>query len=1349
MAITLEALAAQMSTALTGLASAAETAKQNTESCKELRLTTERILKSQDALSVKVGAVETQMLNMGTRITSLESSVNKVLDATTSLDGRREVIQHQGTASERALDNGAYHITRNQHESGPSNVVHITSNRLHRDTSHNEFRMPKTNFPKFDGTHPKMWKEKADKYFNMFHVPEEYKVDYATLHFTGSAALWLQTYEAQHDIDGWAHLVVAVCQKFSKDLYYTDMNKALEIRQAGDVDAYSREFELLQNQLLAHNPALDDTFFVAKYVKGLRKDIRSAIILHKPRTVDAAISLALLQEAQNIDFKRGNKYEYKKWHNQAGPGKLGLQPADMKADAGKQPIQVAQPTKFDTLRAQRRAKGECFKCGGKYGPTHQCPKQIELAVMDALCEALEIELDKHAAEPRDGETASEDSGDSETEQSLCLSPAATQGTTSKRTMRLLGHIGQSQILILIDSGSSGNFISQELVDRLKIPVQPLSPVKVTIADGTKLVSDTGMPGLTWGVQQTKFVTPVRALPLKCYDMILGMDWLESCNNGKMFIDWKRKKMRFKHDGKRITLRGVSTNNTYCPKISATELHQLVEQGLIAQLMALNVSNEALQQEIVPAEILEVIRKHQASFQEPTELPPSRAYDHQIPLLPGAVPVQKKPYRYAPTQKDELEAQIKEMLQKGVIQESHSPYASPVILVKKKDGGWRMCIDYRYLNALTEKNKYPLPVVDELLDELSGSQYFTKLDLRSGYHQIRLVPGEEYKTAFKTHHGHWEFKVMPFGLTNAPATFQAAMNSVFADLLRKGVLIFMDDILIYTSTLEQHKELLNKVFTILQDNKFYVKQSKCSFAQKKLQYLGHVISAEGVATDPSKIQAIKQWPVPNTVKQVRAFLGLAGYYRKFIANYGTISRPLTELLRKGTQFIWSSVTATAFQTLKKALVEAPVLALPNFQLPFEVHTDASGVGIGAVLSQLGHPIAYLSKALSSRAQTLSTYEKECLALIMAVEKWKQYLQHREFTIFTDHKSLIHLEAQQLTNSIQHKAFCKLLGMQYKVRYKQGTNNVVADALSRFPDNGELVAMSVSTPRWLEIVVESYLEDDQAKRLLTELSIVSPNNAGYSLHNGVIKHQDRIWLGNHAEAKKAILLALHDSGVGGHSGFNATYHKVKALFSWPNLKQDVKNYVAHCIVCQQAKPEHVGIPGLLQPLPIPDKAWDIVSLDFVEGLPKSGKYDTILVVIDKFTKYGHFLPLSHPYTAHDVAQIYVDHIYKLHGLPKIIISNRDKVFTSNFWQQLFKITDTTLNMSSSYHPQTDGQTERLNQCMETYLRCMTQACPTKWAKWLSLSEFWYNTTFHSAIGKSPFEVLYGYKPRHFGL
>lgn len=591
--------------------------------------------------------------------------------------------------------------------------------------------------------------------------------------------------------------------------------------------------------------------------------------------------------------------------------------------------------------------------------------------------------------------------------------------------------------------------------------------------------------------------------------------------------------------------------------------------------------------------------------------------------------------------------------------------------------------------------------------------------------------------------------MPFGLTNAPATFQNAMNSLFASLLRKGVLIFMDDILIYSPTLEEHKKHLQMVFHILQENKLFVKSTKCSFAQPQLEYLGHVISAAGVATDGSKIQAVQDWPTPTTLKQLRGFLGLSGYYRKFIQQYGTMSKPLTELLKKNTPFVWSPLVHTAFLALKQALIQAPVLALPDFSKPFTLHTDASGIGIGAVLSQNGHPIAYLSKTLNSRTQAYSTYEKECLALIMAVEKWKSYLQHQKFTIYTDHKSLIHLEEQQLTNSIQHKAFCKLLGLQYQVKYKQGTANGAADALSRKSQDQELSAVSISKPKWLEMVVESYASDPEAKKLLTQLSLKSPDDNDYSLHDGVIKYQDRIWLGNHHEAKQAILLALHARGIGGHSGITATYHKIKALFAWPNLKRDVKDYVTACTVCQQAKPEHTRMPGLLQPLPIPAQAWDIISLDFIEGLPKSGRFDTILVIIDKFTKYGHFIPLSHPYTAMSVAQVFVDQIYKLHGLPKIIISDRDKVFTSIFWQQLFKLTDTTLNMSSSYHPQTDGQTERLNQCLETYLRCMSSACPTKWCKWLSLAEYWYNTTFHSALNKSPFEVLYGYKPKHFGI
>jgi len=284
-----------------------------------------------------------------------------------------------------------------------------------------------------------------------------------------------------------------------------------------------------------------------------------------------------------------------------------------------------------------------------------------------------------------------------------------------------------------------------------------------------------------------------------------------------------------------------------------------------------------------------------------------------------------------------------------------------------------------------------------------------------------------------------------------------------------------------------------------------------------------------------------------------------------------------------------------------------------------------------------------------------------------------------------------------------------------------------------------------PTWLETIAEAYFKNPATKDLLAELSVTGSNAKGYTLSDGI----GGIWLGNYEEAHKAVLLALHTNGIGGHSGITATYNRIKQLFAWEGMKDDIKRYVTNCEVCLKAKSEHNKYPGLLQPLPIPPTSWHTISLDFIDGLPKSKHFDTILVIIDKFSKYGHFLPLTHPYTASSVAKLFMDNVYKLHGMPQIIISDRDKIFTSNLWQELFKLADTTLNMSSSYHPQTDGQTERLNQCLETYLRCMIQACPNQWASWLSLAEFWYNTTYHSALGKTPFEVLYGYPPRHFGI
>jgi len=388
-----------------------------------------------------------------------------------------------------------------------------------------------------------------------------------------------------------------------------------------------------------------------------------------------------------------------------------------------------------------------------------------------------------------------------------------------------------------------------------------------------------------------------------------------------------------------------------------------------------------------------------------------------------------------------------MLKNGLIHKSSSPFSSPVLLVKKKDNTWRFCVDYRHLNAITMKGKYPVPIIDEFHDELAHASWFSCLDLRAGFHQIRLRPGEGFKTAFQTHCGLYEFRVMPFGLTGAPGTFQAAMNTTLAPCLRKFVLVFFDDILVYSETLEEHIQHLQVVFELLRKDQWKIKLSKCAFAQRQISYLGHTISEKGVGTDPQKISVIADWPVPANTKELRSFLGLAGYYRKFVRNFGVISKPLTDLLKKHTLFIWSSVHDSSFIALKSALCNAPVLALPDFSKVFSIETDASGVGIGAVLMQDGHPLAFISKALGPKSKSLSTYEKEYLAILLDVQQWRSYLQFAEFIIFTDQRSLSQLSEQQLHTPWQHKVFTKLLGLQYKIVYKKGSDNRVADALSR--------------------------------------------------------------------------------------------------------------------------------------------------------------------------------------------------------------------------------------------------------------------------------------------------------------
>jgi hypothetical protein len=362
----------------------------------------------------------------------------------------------------------------------------------------------------------------------------------------------------------------------------------------------------------------------------------------------------------------------------------------------------------------------------------------------------------------------------------------------------------------------------------------------------------------------------------------------------------------------------------------------------------------------------------------------------------------------------------------------------------------------------------------------------------------------------------------------------------------------------------------------------MKLSKCSFAQSEISYLGHIISDTGVSTDPSKTSAMTNWAVPTNATELRGFLGLTGYYRKFIKGYGVVAKPLTNLL-KNKMFVWSEEAQTAFVHLKQLLVQAPVLAIPNFEEQFVIETDACDGGIGAVLMQRDKPVAFLSKALGPAHQRLSIYEKEFLALIMAVEKWRQYLQRQEFLIRTDHKSLSYLCEQNLHSDMQRKAMTQLMGLQFRVVYKKGKENVAADALSKMPHLMAIQVVSEVSPVSMQEVLNTYRTDSKAQELLTFLAITNRNEVGFSLHKRVIRYKGRVWIPHYSALQTRLIAAMHSTVIGGHSGTKATYQQLKHLFQWKGMKKDEESFIQQCKICQQAKHESVHPAGLLQPLP----------------------------------------------------------------------------------------------------------------------------------------------------------------------
>ena len=544
-------------------------------------------------------------------------------------------------------------------------------------------------------------------------------------------------------------------------------------------------------------------------------------------------------------------------------------------------------------------------------------------------------------------------------------------------------IGGVETHVLFDTGATHSFVSPELVGKGLFCLCSGDNSRLVRVAGGQIMHSLGlMTNIPVMIQEKNLPVDLIVLRLQNHDVILGMDWL---GKYRATLDCHRGCVRLETGPHPIQYQSLNMSPALDRVVvSAIRAERMLRQGCEAYLTTITTMEHGrsddqkdLSEDPLVSEFPDVFRSLQG-------VPPDRSDPFTIELEPGTAPLSKSPYRMALAEMAELKKQFEQLLDKGFIRPSSSPWGAPVLFVKKKDGSMRLCIDYRGLNRVTVKNKYPLPRIDELLDQLKGAKWFSKIDLASGYHQIPIEPNDIRKTAFRTRYGHYEFVVMPFGLTNAPAAFMKMMNSVFRDFLDESVIIFIDDILIYSKDEESHRKHLRAVLERLREHKLYAKLSKCSFWQKSIGFLGHIVSGEGVSVDPEKIRAIKDWPRPCSATEVRSFLGLAGYYRKFVKGFASLAQPMTRLTGKDVKFTWSEECGKCFSALNDMLTSAPILVLPEADQPYEVYTDASITGLGCVLTQHGKVIAYASRQLRKHEGNYPTHDLEMAAVVFALK-----------------------------------------------------------------------------------------------------------------------------------------------------------------------------------------------------------------------------------------------------------------------------------------------------------------------------------------------------------------------------
>jgi RNase H-like domain found in reverse transcriptase/Reverse transcriptase (RNA-dependent DNA polymerase)/Integrase zinc binding domain/Chromo (CHRromatin Organisation MOdifier) domain len=736
---------------------------------------------------------------------------------------------------------------------------------------------------------------------------------------------------------------------------------------------------------------------------------------------------------------------------------------------------------------------------------------------------------------------------------------------------------------------------------------------------------------------------------------------------------------------------------------------------------------------------------------------------------------------SPDEQKQLDKFLDEHLTSGHIRPSKSPMASPFFFIKKKDGSLRPVQDYRKLNDITVKNRYPLPLISELVNQLRGARYFTKLDICWGYNNVQIKEGDEWKAAFHTNRGLFKPLVMFFGLTNSPATFQTMMNDIFHDLISEGVVcVYLDDILIFTHTIEEHRRVTRIILDRLRQHKLFLRHDKCEFERTMIKYLGLIISDGHIEMDPVKVAGVTEWPTPKNKKEVQSFLGFINFYWHFIKDFSLHARPLFDLTGKDA-WKWGNAQQEAFTKLKEMVTSAPILTFADDSCPFRVEADSSDFATGAVLSQQSsedqkwHPVAFYSKSLSAVECNYEIHDKEMLAIMRALEEWRHFLEgaQHKIEIWTDHKNLEYFMTAKKLNRRQARWSLYLSRFNFSLHHRPGRSMGKTDALSRRSDHGDgsddnrdivLLQPDLFVVRALEGIApegeerdilrdirrtnRSSLYEDVVALAVKELrkgSTLSLHAAEWTEKEGLLYFWDRIYVPNDPRLRRRIISQHHDSQIAGHPGRWKTLELISRNYWWPQMSQLIGQYCRTCDLCLRTKVPRRKPIGELHPLPVPESHWSVVSVDFIVELPESNGYDAVMCCVDSVGKRAHFIPTHTTVTALGAARLYLHHVWKLHGLPDAFLCDRGPQFVAEFTRELYRLLGIKLFASTAYHPQTDGQTERVNQELEQFIRLFVNECQDDWDDLLPMGEFAYNNHIHSSTQQTPFMMDMGRHPQ----